>query len=62
LFDHYVKGNITREDCIEKASDYNGMQLKLKEWDEEQAALQAEMAADPTMAVPPGAPPPPPAG
>jgi twitching motility protein PilT len=62
LFGHYVKGNITRDDCIEKASDYNGMQLKLKEWDEEQAALQAEMAADPTMAVPPGAPPPPPAG
>ena len=56
LFGHYVKGNITRDDCIEKASDYNGMQLKLKEWDEEQAALQAEMAA------PPGAPPPPPAG
>ena len=62
LFGHYVKGNITRDDCIEKASDYNGMQMKLKEWDEEQAALQAEMAADPTMAVPPGAPPPPPAG
>ena len=62
LFGHYVKGNITRDDCIEKASDYNGMQLKLKEWDEEQAAMQAEMAADPTMAVPPGAPPPPPAG
>ena len=62
LFGHYVKGNITREDCIEKASDYNGMQLKLKEWDEEQASMQAEMAPDPTMAVPPGAPPPPPAG
>ena len=62
LFGHYVKGNITRTDCIEKASDYNGMQLKLKEWDEEQAALQAEMAADPNMAAPPGAPPPPPAG
>ena len=62
LFGHYVKGNITRDDCIEKASDYNGMQLKLKEWDEEQAALQAEMAADPNMAAPPGAPPTPPAG
>lgn len=62
LFGHYVKGNITRDDCIEKASDYNGMQLKLKEWDEEQAAMQAEMAAEPTRAVPPGAPPPPPAG
>ena len=57
LFGHYVKGNITRDDCIEKASDYNGMQLKLKEWDEEQSAMQAEMAADPSMAVPP-----PPAG
>ena len=68
LFGHYVKGNITREDCIEKASDYNGMQMKLKEWDDEQATMQAEMAAgggmgaDPNMAAPPGAPPPPPAG
>jgi twitching motility protein PilT len=59
LFGHYVKGNVSRTDCIEKASDYNGMQLKLKEWDEEQAAMQAEMTADPSMAVPPGAPPPP---
>ena len=65
LFGHYVKGNVSRTDCIEKASDYNGMQLKLKEWDEEQAAMQAEMAADPSMAAPPGVPPgapPPPAG
>ena len=62
LFGHYIKGNISRDDCIEKAQDYNGMQMKLKEWDEEQAALQAEMAADPNMAAPPGAPPPPPAG
>ena len=62
LFGHYSKGNISRDDCIEKASDYNGMQLKLKEWDEEQAAMQAEMAADPNMAAPPGALPPPPAG
>ena len=59
LFGHYVKGNITRDDCIEKSSDYNGMQLKLKEWDEEQAAMQAEMVADPSMAAPPGVPPPP---
>ena len=59
LFGHYVKGNVSRQDCIEKASDYNGMQLKLKEWDEEQAAMQAEMAADPSRAAPPGAPPPP---
>jgi twitching motility protein PilT len=59
LFGHYSKGNISRDDCIEKASDYNGMQLKLKEWDEEQAAMQAEMAADPNMAAPPGALPPP---
>ena len=68
LFGHYVKGNITRDDCIEKASDYNGMQLKLKEWDEEQAAMQAEMAAsggvaaDPNLVAPLGALPPPPAG
>ena len=68
LFGHYVKGNITRDDCIEKASDYNGMQMKLKEWDEEQAAMQAEMAegggttVNPNMATPPGALPPPPAG
>jgi len=68
LFGHYVKGNVSREDCIEKAQDYNGMQLKLKEWDEEQAAMQAEMAASGGMAVnpnappPPGAPMPPPAG
>jgi twitching motility protein PilT len=68
LFGHYTKGNITRDDCIEKAQDYNGMQMKLKEWDEEQAAMQAEMAAgggvpmDPNMVAPPGAPPPPPAG
>ena len=62
LFGHYIKGNISRDDCIEKAQDYNGMQMKLKEWDEEQAAMQAEMAADPNMAAPPGAPPPPPAG
>jgi len=59
LFGHYVKGNVSREDCVEKAQDYNGMQMKLKEWDEEQAAMQAEMSADPTMAAPPGAPPPP---
>jgi twitching motility protein PilT len=65
LFGHYTKGNITREDAIEKAQDYNGMQLKLKEWDEEQAAMQAEMGAgggvpgDPSMMAPPGAPPPP---
>ena len=59
LFGHYVKGNVSRQDCIEKAQDYNGMQLKLKEWDEEQADIQAEMAADPSMAAPPGAPPPP---
>ena len=68
LFGHYTKGNISRNDCIEKASDYTGMQLKLKEWDEEQAAMQAEMAAsggvaaDPNLMAPPGALPPPPAG
>ena len=34
------------------------MLLRLKEYDEEQAALQAEMEADPKAAA--GAPPPPP--
>ena len=37
------------------------MLLRLKEYDEEQAALQAEMASDPNAAAA-GAPPPPPAG
>ena len=40
------------------------MLLRLKEYDEEQAALQAEMGADPNAAAAgaPGAPPPPPPG
>ncbi|MCH2642377.1 MAG: hypothetical protein MKZ55_07915, partial [Candidatus Thalassarchaeum sp.] len=64
LFNKYAEGLVSREDCQDKSQDYNGMLLRLKEYDEEQAALQAEMGADPNAAAAgaPGAPPPPPPG
>ena len=61
LFGKYAEGLVSREDCQDKSQDYNGMLLRLKEYDEEQAALQAEMGSDPNAAAA-GAPPPPPAG
>ena len=63
LFNKYAEGLVSRDDRQDKSQDYNGMLLRLKEYDEEQAALQAEMAADPNAAAgAPGAPPPPPPG
>jgi Tfp pilus assembly ATPase PilU len=61
LYNRYAEGVISREDCQDKAQDYNGMLMRLKEYDEEQAALAAEAGADPGAAQPgAGAPPPPP--
>jgi twitching motility protein PilT len=45
LFRKFNEGVIAREECLTKSSDYNGMLMKLKEWDEEQAAMEAEEAA-----------------
>ena len=45
LFGFYGKGVVSREDCVNKAQDYTGMMMRLKEWDEQQAALQAEQLA-----------------
>jgi twitching motility protein PilT len=56
LFNFYGKGVVSREDCVNKAQDYTGMLMRLKEWDEQQAALQAEQLA---AAGVPGAQPPP---
>ena len=56
LFNFYGKGVVTREDCVNKAQDYTGMMMRLKEWDEQQAALQAEQLAAGAV---PGAQPPP---
>ena len=71
LFKCFNEGIISRDECLSKSADYNNMLTKLKEWDEEQAAMQAEMAASgavPGAVPPPGMdpmappPPPPPAG
>lgn len=64
LFNRYAEGVVSREDCQDKAQDYNGMLLRLKEYDEEQAALAAEMGTGPNTGQPAAgsAPPPPPAG
>jgi twitching motility protein PilT len=56
LFNFYGKGVVSREDCVNKAQDYTGMMMRLKEWDEQQAALQAEQLAAGGV---PGAQPPP---
>jgi twitching motility protein PilT len=56
LFNFYGKGVVSREDCVNKAQDYTGMLMRLKEWDEQQAALQAEQLAAGGV---PGAQPPP---
>jgi len=56
LFNYYGKGVVTREDCVNKAQDHTGMMMRLKEWDEQQAALQAEQLAAGGV---PGAQPPP---
>jgi len=45
LFRKFNEGVIARDECLTKSSDYNGMLMKLKEWDEEQAAMQAEEVA-----------------
>ena len=61
LFKRYAEGVVSREDCQDKAQDYNGMLLRLKEYDEEQAAMAAEMGTNPNTGQPAaGAPPPPP--
>ena len=39
LFTKYVAGIVSREDCVNKSADYQGMQMKLKEYDEQQALL-----------------------
>ncbi|MDG2213371.1 MAG: PilT/PilU family type 4a pilus ATPase, partial [Verrucomicrobiota bacterium] len=39
LYNRYAEGVISRDDCQDKAQDYNGMLMRLKEYDEEQAAL-----------------------
>lgn len=44
LFRRFNEGVIAREECLTKSSDYNGMLMKLKEWDEQQAAMEAETA------------------
>ena len=46
LFNKYVEGVVSREDCINKSADYQGMQMKMKEYDEQQALLaeQEEVA------------------
>ncbi len=44
LFRRFNEGVIAREECLTKSSDYNGMLMKLKEWDEQQAAMEAEVA------------------
>lgn len=56
LFNYYGKGVVTREDCVNKAQDHTGMMMRLKEWDEQQAALQSEQLAAGGV---PGAQPPP---
>ena len=56
LFNYYAKGVVTREDCVSKAQDHTGMLMRLKEFDEQQAALQAEQLAAGGV---PGAQPPP---
>ena len=61
LFNRYVEGVVSRDDCQEKAQDYNGMLLRLKDYDEQQAAEAAEMGDDANGPAG-GAPPPPPAG
>ncbi len=61
LFNRYVEGVVSRNDCQEKAQDYNGMLLRLKDHDEQQAAEAAEMGVD-VNGPEGGAPPPPPAG
>ena len=52
LFNKYAEGLVSREDCQDKSQDYNGMLLRLKEYDEEQAALQAEMGLTPMLLLP----------
>ena len=42
LFQKYLAGIVSRDDCMNKSSDYQGMQLKMKEYDEEQALLADE--------------------
>ena len=61
LFNRYVEGVVSRDDCQEKAQDYNGMLLRLKDYDEQQAAEAAEMGVDANGPAG-GTPPPPPAG
>ena len=61
LFNRYAEGVVSREDCKDKAQDYNGMMMRLKEYDEQQAAEAAERGDTPPGAPgAEGAPPPPP--
>ena len=43
LFTKYVEGVISREDCLTKSADYQGMLMKLKEYDEKKAMEGDEM-------------------
>lgn len=51
LFRRFNEGVIAREECLTKSSDYNGMLMKLKEWDEQQAAMEAETAGGGALAL-----------
>jgi twitching motility protein PilT len=42
LFQKYQDGVISREDCMDKSADYQGMMQRLKEYDEQQALLAEE--------------------
>jgi twitching motility protein PilT len=42
LFTRYKEGILSREDCVDKSQDYQGMLQRLKEHDEAQALLAEE--------------------
>jgi twitching motility protein PilT len=42
LFQKYQAGLISREDCVDKSADYQGMLQRLKEFDEQQALMAEE--------------------
>ena len=40
LYNKYVAGIVSRDDCLNKSADYQGMLMKLKEHDEQQALME----------------------